>query len=793
MYNALTITEIASQSDFKRWSAKQVKEWATKEVQVREEYAQMLLDNDVDGESIAVFTEADFAVACSFKVFFCQHYSPSYFNATTVTPKDWTKEEVFEWANTHKNQDVKDLSVTFKEQDIDGASLSNLTIEVLRSFGLTFGKSNTLYSAIQTLIGKPTIGISAPTPQDLLLPRLDKMVTLLSKMANNKLENQSHSVSYSDYFYEIKENISTGPFWLELTKTKEPKGFGKNLSSTETKLHQELVKQFKQLTKDTSTLEVHDTSKNFYLLDNRSKSQNPKAPDWSFVVKGMPIEQDWVQVVGDTKTSANFAPEHIGQVLKYADIILNNTCHKTTTAFLVNETSIIFWMVAKGTGGNSYRKFGPLPFHSRIGDTAFRYIYSLLHQPVTSGFPDDVPLDIKRTSMFLKEGASSTVYSAIHEEKEVVLKIYKQEQDRLKEYQALKDMPNIHGVSSIILHGNEWSLITPVGDVLSSEEFTPNTFEKLVRILQQVHHTTGRVHRDIRSPNIVMANDGPGEREMGVILTKEQEKEYKRKRQTLGPGYHFNKSFMSMDDIMHDDVVFPKSRLKKHIVDPREEFPGDMVDEKKAGSLFIINKQQHFNNSIKDLDQKYQGGGGEESGASEIKKTIEITPDDNDQIHEDHSRWEDERPITCRWMGCKHPNLTVCLLHDHIKSHLSALVSNTTRSPKKNKVQCQWIKEDQSTCGVNLDKSEFAVIDHIRGLHLDAKDGQLRKSTPLISSSNPKDPLSSIYLGALGFPPTADPRLYLFKTRDPLYYTYIHAALNENTLLFEYFNQVTQQ
>ncbi|EGG24352.1 hypothetical protein DFA_06502 [Cavenderia fasciculata] len=60
MYNALTITEIASQSDFKRWSAKQVKEWATKEVQVREEYAQMLLDNDVDGESIAVFTEADF-------------------------------------------------------------------------------------------------------------------------------------------------------------------------------------------------------------------------------------------------------------------------------------------------------------------------------------------------------------------------------------------------------------------------------------------------------------------------------------------------------------------------------------------------------------------------------------------------------------------------------------------------------------------------------------------------------------------------------------------------------------
>ncbi|EGG18454.1 hypothetical protein DFA_03948 [Cavenderia fasciculata] len=60
MYNALTIAEIASQSDFKRWSAKQVKEWATKEVQVREEYAQMLLDNDVDGESIAVFTEADF-------------------------------------------------------------------------------------------------------------------------------------------------------------------------------------------------------------------------------------------------------------------------------------------------------------------------------------------------------------------------------------------------------------------------------------------------------------------------------------------------------------------------------------------------------------------------------------------------------------------------------------------------------------------------------------------------------------------------------------------------------------
>ncbi|EGG18088.1 hypothetical protein DFA_06755 [Cavenderia fasciculata] len=61
MYNAKTITEIASQSDFKRWSAKQVKEWATKEVQVREEYAQMLLDNDVDGESIAVFTEADFS------------------------------------------------------------------------------------------------------------------------------------------------------------------------------------------------------------------------------------------------------------------------------------------------------------------------------------------------------------------------------------------------------------------------------------------------------------------------------------------------------------------------------------------------------------------------------------------------------------------------------------------------------------------------------------------------------------------------------------------------------------
>ncbi|EGG20420.1 hypothetical protein DFA_07544 [Cavenderia fasciculata] len=59
-YNAKTITEIASQSDFKRWSAKQVFEWATKEVQVREEYAQMLLDNDVDGESIAVFTEADF-------------------------------------------------------------------------------------------------------------------------------------------------------------------------------------------------------------------------------------------------------------------------------------------------------------------------------------------------------------------------------------------------------------------------------------------------------------------------------------------------------------------------------------------------------------------------------------------------------------------------------------------------------------------------------------------------------------------------------------------------------------
>ncbi|EGG18139.1 hypothetical protein DFA_06806 [Cavenderia fasciculata] len=45
MYNALTITEIASQSDFKRWSAKQVKEWATQEVQM---------------ESIAVFTEADF-------------------------------------------------------------------------------------------------------------------------------------------------------------------------------------------------------------------------------------------------------------------------------------------------------------------------------------------------------------------------------------------------------------------------------------------------------------------------------------------------------------------------------------------------------------------------------------------------------------------------------------------------------------------------------------------------------------------------------------------------------------
>ncbi|EGG17073.1 tRNA guanosine-2'-O-methyltransferase 11 [Cavenderia fasciculata] len=96
-----------------------------------------------------------------------------------------------------------------------------------------------------------------------------------------------------------------------------------------------------------------------------------------------------------------------------------------------------------------------------------------------------------------------------------------------------------------------------------------------------------------------------GEREMGVILTKEQEKEYKRKRQSLGPGCHFNKSFMSMDDIMHDDVVFPKSRLKKHIVDPREEFPGDMVDEKKAGSLFIIKKQQHFNNSIKDLFGKH--------------------------------------------------------------------------------------------------------------------------------------------------------------------------------------------
>ncbi|EGG14649.1 hypothetical protein DFA_10907 [Cavenderia fasciculata] len=55
MFNALA-SEIAFLGDFKQWLPEQVKEWATKEVQ----YAQMLLGNDVEGESKAVFTEADF-------------------------------------------------------------------------------------------------------------------------------------------------------------------------------------------------------------------------------------------------------------------------------------------------------------------------------------------------------------------------------------------------------------------------------------------------------------------------------------------------------------------------------------------------------------------------------------------------------------------------------------------------------------------------------------------------------------------------------------------------------------
>ncbi|EGG18908.1 hypothetical protein DFA_02647 [Cavenderia fasciculata] len=186
MYNALTITEIASQSDFKRWSAKQVKEWATKEVQVREEYAQMLLDNDVDGESIAVFTEADFSkcgivVAPAKKLYLAvqqllikqqqslshQHSSsrdnPNPIQDKSKTWEQWNIEEVYGWA---KNQsDGEDYAQALKDQSIKGQFLKNLTFARLtQSDGPYKFKDGSAYSLLES-IEKLTKSTPADAPQ----------------------------------------------------------------------------------------------------------------------------------------------------------------------------------------------------------------------------------------------------------------------------------------------------------------------------------------------------------------------------------------------------------------------------------------------------------------------------------------------------------------------------------------------------------------------------------------------------------------------------------------------------
>ncbi|EGG21767.1 hypothetical protein DFA_01653 [Cavenderia fasciculata] len=85
--------------------------------------------------------------------------------------KEWTKENVLEWASTHKNEKVRACAKTLHIQDISGENFDTVTVTFLQNnVGLTAGLADSLHKAIHTGSNQPRYG------QNLVMSNLSQQI-----------------------------------------------------------------------------------------------------------------------------------------------------------------------------------------------------------------------------------------------------------------------------------------------------------------------------------------------------------------------------------------------------------------------------------------------------------------------------------------------------------------------------------------------------------------------------------------------------------------------------------------